>query len=80
MEPDAVDEIVPEADGVSVPPDFFGPMVDLKVEGFAAFACREKAPRHCRTCAGSLPSKRSTVKKRSCEGMLRGGISHALRK
>lgn len=80
IDPEAFEEIVPEADGVNGAPDFFGPMVVLNVDGFAACACREKAPRHCNTCAGSFDSNKSTVKNRSCDCILSGGISQAFKK
>lgn len=62
------------------PPPRLGPIVIGKLDGFTELATRLKAPKHCRTCVGSLDSKRSTVRNRSCEGMLRGGCSHARRK
>jgi len=43
-------------------------------------ATRLKAPRHWSTCAGSLPSYKSTVRKRSCAGRFRGSRSQAERK
>ena len=80
IEPDPFDETDPIADGVTGLPCFLGPIVDVNLDGFAACAWREKAPIHCNTCAGSFASKRSTVKKRSCACMFKGGISHAFRK
>jgi hypothetical protein len=79
IDPDPFDDIDPIPDGVSGVPCFLGPIVDLNVDGLTACACREKAPIHCRTCAGSFPSNRSTVKKRSCDCMFSGGISHAFK-
>jgi hypothetical protein len=66
--------------GLSTPPPRFGPMLLGKCDGLTEFATRLKAVMHCRTCAGSLDSYRSTVRKRSCAGILSGGISQALRK
>ena len=43
------------------------------------FAARLKAPMHCSTCAGSLASYKSTVKKRSWACRFKGGISQAVR-
>jgi hypothetical protein len=51
-----------------------------KLEGLTLLATRLNALRHCSTWAGSLDSYRSTVRKRSCAGMLSGGISQARRK
>ena len=79
-DPDPIDGIDPGPAGADALPCFFGPIVDLNVDGFTACACREKAPMHCSTCAGSFASNRSTVKKRSCDGMFSGGISHAFKK
>lgn len=69
----------PVAVGLIGPPRR-GPIVVGKLEGFTALATRLNAPRHCKTCAGSLDSYRSTVRKRSCEGMFSGALSHARRK
>lgn len=71
----------PLVDGLmGPPPPRFGPMVVGKLAGFCAFATRLNAPRHWRTWAGSLLSYKSTVRKRSCAGMLSGGCSQARRK
>jgi len=61
-------------------PLFFAPRVVGKADGFSVFALRLKAAIHCKTCAGSLESYRSTVRKRSWEGRFNGGISQAFRK
>src|ERR1700761_368616 len=77
----AADPFAPVLVGdIAPPPTFFGPIVDLNTVGLAACACREKAPKHCKTCAGSLFSYRSTVRKRSWAGMLSGSTSQAFRK
>jgi hypothetical protein len=72
----------PVSAGLSGPPapPRLGPIVIGKLDGFTELATRLKAPKHCKTCVGSLDSKRSTVRNRSCEGMLKGGCSHARRK
>lgn len=66
--------------GLSTVPLRLGPMLVGMLEGFTALATRLNAVMHCSTCAGSLDSYRSTVRKRSWAGMLRGGSSQALRK
>ena len=71
----------PVVDGLRGPPaPRLGPIVVGKLEGLTELATLLKAPRHCRTCVGSLDSYRSTVRKRSCDGMFRGGCSQARRK
>jgi hypothetical protein len=64
----------------TLPPLALGPMADGNLLGLTALAARLKAPRHCRTWAGSFCSKRSTVRKVSCWCKLKGGAWHARRK
>jgi hypothetical protein len=66
--------------GLVTPPPRLGPILVGKLEGLTALATRLNAVMHWRTWAGSLDSKRSTVRKRSCAGMFSGGISQARRK
>lgn len=70
----------PVASGLITPRLLCGPTVRGNLFGAIALACRLKAARHWRTCAGSLASYRSTVRKTSCGGRLSGGIWHARKK
>lgn len=63
-----------------VAPPLLCPTVVGNFAGLTALATLLKATRHWMTCAGSLDSNKSTVRKRSCAGMLSGGDSHARRK
>jgi hypothetical protein len=65
--------------GLKGPPPRLGPIVVGKLEALMWLATRLNALKHCRTCAGSFASNKSTVRKRSWEGMLKGGISQARR-
>ena len=57
-----------------------GPIVVGNFEGLTEFATLLNAPRHCKTCAGSFDSYKSTVRNRSWARRFSGGSSQARRK
>lgn len=70
---------LPVTDGLRAPA-ILGPMQVGNLDGFIVWATRLKDARHCRTCAGSFFSYRSTVRKRSWAWRPMGGCSQAFRK
>jgi hypothetical protein len=66
--------------GLSRPRALRAPIADGNAEGLTRLAARLKDPRHCKTCAGSFCSYRSTVRNMSWSWRFSGGDWQARRK